>query len=190
MGLVDKDQDAELMIRLRDHGDSGAFEQLYKRFTPPLISFLVRMVRDAARAEELAQDVFLRIYQARDRYEPRAKFSTYLFGIASNLALNDLDRAHRKRERPLETMPGSAEPIDDRPGLADEIEARLTGEKIERALAALPARQRAALLMRSSHGLSYAEIADELGASESSVKSLLHRARAELLSQLKEDAPS
>src|SRR5262249_59959580 len=92
------DEDARLMLAFQK-GDRRAFETLFARYTPRVLTFLTRMVRDRARAEELTQDVFIRIYNAVDRYEPKARFSTYLFGIAHNLALNELARAHRKHEQ-------------------------------------------------------------------------------------------
>ena len=189
MGLAETDEDAKLMLRLRESGDRRAFEELYRRFTPPLVSFLARMVRSRARAEELAQDVFVRIYQARDRYEPRARFSTYLFGIATNLALNELDRAHRRHERSMEAEGMPEDFGADGPGLDEQLEAKLTGERLDSALAALPDRQRAALLLRTTEGLGYGEIAAALDTSVSSVKSLLHRARTELGERLAGVAP-
>jgi RNA polymerase sigma-70 factor (ECF subfamily) len=150
------DEDVRLMLRFRE-GDRSAFDALFHRYTPRLVSFLTRMVREPDRAEELAQEVFVRIYQARDRYEPKAKFSTWLFGIASNLALNELALAYRKRERAWD------------------------GSGVER----IEDRQRAALLLRAEEGLGYAEIAEAIGASPSGVKSLIHRARENLLTQLR-----
>ena len=178
------DDDARLMVRFRD-GDRSAFEALFQRYTPPLVNFLARMLPDRARAEELAQDVFVRIYQARERYEARARFSTWLFGIAHNLALNELDRAYRKRERPLEELHlrGLEDPAPD---ALEQLAGRRTAVAIERALAGLTAQQRSALLLRSQESLSHDEIAEVLGSSSSGVKSLLHRARENLLALLDE----
>ncbi len=175
------DDDAQLMLASRD--DPRAFEALFRRYSTRLVSFLARMVPERAKAEELAQDVFVRIYQARERYQPTARFSTYLFGIASNLALNELARAHRKRERPL---PDDAEirVAVAAPSAEDELAHRRTREQLEEALDELPARQRAALLLRVDEGLGYEEIAAALDTSVSSVKSLIHRARCELLESL------
>jgi RNA polymerase sigma-70 factor (ECF subfamily) len=180
------DDDAQLMLAFKA-GDRAAFETLFRRYTPPLLNFLARMVRDRARAEELAQDVFIRIHNAAERYEPRARFSTWIFGIARNLALNDLDRAYRKRERPV------AEPHGlDLADPAPDAEARLSGsrlaESLEHAVSRLPERQRAALLLRAERDMGYQEIAGVLETSVSSVKSLLHRARETLLADLKEIA--
>jgi RNA polymerase sigma-70 factor (ECF subfamily) len=179
------DEDARLMLRFRG-GDRGAFETLFRRYTPRLVSFLARMVPERARAEELAQETFVRIYQARDRYEPKARFSTWLFGIASNLALNDLARAHRRREHPWEESAATQVPTSEPP--ADEsLVARSTAGRLEEALAQLPDRQQAALLLRVEEELSYEDIADALGVSKASVKSLIHRARERLLSALRGD---
>jgi RNA polymerase sigma-70 factor (ECF subfamily) len=180
------DDDARLMLAFRD-GDRRAFESLFSRYTPRVLTFLTRMVRDRARAEELTQDVFVRVYNAAERYEASARFSTWIFGIAHNLALNDLARAHRRYERAdgmLEEL-GAADPAAS---AEDKLDAVRMQTRLERALAALPERQRAALLLRSEQGLSYEEIAEALSATVSSVKSLIHRAREALLADLGEEA--
>jgi RNA polymerase sigma-70 factor (ECF subfamily) len=180
-----QDDDARLMLAFRD-GDRRAFETLFARYTPRVLTFLTRLVRDRARAEELTQDVFVRIYNAADRYEATAKFSTWVFGIAHNLGLNELARAHRRYERgdtPLDEL-GVADPS---PAADDKLEATELRVRLERALAKLPERQRAALLLRSEQGLAYEEIATALDASVSSVKSLIHRARETLLAELGEE---
>jgi len=179
------DDDARLMLAFRD-GDRRAFDALFARYTPRVLTFLTRLVRDRARAEELTQDVFVRIYNAADRYEPKARFSTWIFGIAHNLGLNELARAHRRYERgdtPLEEL-GAADP---EPGADEKVEAAELRVRLERALGKLPDRQRAALLLRSEQGLAYEEIAVALDASVSSVKSLIHRARETLIAELGEE---
>jgi RNA polymerase sigma-70 factor (ECF subfamily) len=177
------DEDAQLMLRFQA-GDRSAFDALFRRYTAPLIHFLARMVVDRAKAEELAQDVFIRIYQARDRYQATARFSTYLFGIATRVALNELDKAYRRRERPM--ADDAAEHIADvEIDPVDRIDARRSVEKLQVVLDQLAPRQRAALLLRVEEGLGYEEIGEALEASVASVKSLIHRARAELLSRLK-----
>jgi len=175
------------MLRFKQ-GNRGAFESLFARYRQPLMSFLARMLHDHGRAEELAQEVFVRVYRARERYEPRARFSTWLFGIASHLALNELARSRHKKERPLE---GSE--LEDRispsVNLDEQIDARDLALRIQQAITQLPDRQRAALLLRAEQGLGYEEISRALKTSASSVKSLLHRARESLLSNLKELGP-
>ncbi len=175
------------MLRVRG-GDRLAFEALFRRYTPPLVNFLARMGPERDRAEELAQEVFLRIYQARHRYEPKARFSTWLFSIAHNLALNELSRSYRKRETPLED-PVAERLEDPQPGAEERLQGKRAAMAIEGALAGLPERQRAALLLRTEQGLGYAEIAEVLGASSASVKSLIHRARESLLARLDEPKP-
>ncbi|HXZ86421.1 MAG TPA: sigma-70 family RNA polymerase sigma factor [Myxococcota bacterium] len=163
-------------------GDRRAFDELFARYTPRLHSFLTRMVRDRGRAEELTQDVFIRLYTAAERYEARTRFSTYVFGIAHNLALNHLARAWRQREQSLGE--GAPEPASDAAGPAEQLDAARTHAALERALGGLPERQRAALLLRTQEDMGYEEIAAALGTSVPSVKSLLHRAREALLARL------
>jgi RNA polymerase sigma-70 factor (ECF subfamily) len=178
------DDDARLMLAFQ-RGDRRAFETLFARYTPRVLAFLTRMVRDRARAEDLTQDVFVRIYNAAERYEPRARFSTYVFGIAHNLALNELARAHRRYESASDlTELVNADPT---PGPEEKLDADRTRVRLERALAKLPERQRAAVLLRSEQGLDYEEIAGSLDTTVSSVKSLLHRARESLLAALAEE---
>ena len=186
MPSPEADADAKLMLAFRA-GDRSAFETLFRRHTPPLVNFLARMVKDRGRAEELAQDVFIRIYNARERYEAKARFSTWMFGIAHNLALNELGRAYRKRERRFEEGAEARSP-DPAPGPQLLLEARRAAARLEAALAALPDRQRAALLLRTQQGLAYDEIAEALGVSLASVKSLIHRAREGLTRLLHEAA--
>jgi RNA polymerase sigma-70 factor (ECF subfamily) len=180
-----QDEDAQLMLAFQK-GDRRAFETLFHRYTPRVLTFLNRMVRDHARAEELTQDVFVRIYNAAERYEPRAKFSTYIFGIAHNLALNDLARAYRKHEQTRSEL-STLQVRDPTPTVDEKLDADRMRARISDALGELPERQRAALLLRSEQGLGYEEIAQALDTSVASVKSLLHRARETVLATLAKD---
>jgi RNA polymerase sigma-70 factor (ECF subfamily) len=181
------DRDVQLMLAFQ-RGDPAAFDTLFQRYTPPLLGFLGRMLQDNGRAEELAQEVFVRIYQAKDRYEPRARFSTWMFGIAHRLALNELARArHRFETRTAE--PRELDCADPAPDPGERIDAQRSGQALERALATLPERQRAAILLRSEGDMDYAQIAQALDTSVASVKSLLHRAREGLLRALDEEKP-
>ncbi len=184
MGPESPDDDARLMLEFQA-GDAAGFERLFQRYSGPLVAFLGRMVPDRGRAEELAQETFVRVYNARDRYQARARFSSWIFGIAHNLALNELDRAYRGRERPLAPAHEDTH-ADPGPDLDQLLDAKRTAGRIEVALARLPDRQKAALSLRSEHGLGYEEIASTLGTSVSSVKSLIHRARERLLAELDE----
>jgi RNA polymerase sigma-70 factor (ECF subfamily) len=176
------DDDARLMLAFKA-GDRRAFDELFERYTPRLHSFLARMIRDRGRAEELTQDVFIRLYTAAERYEARTRFSTYVFGIAHNLALNHLARSWRRREQALgdEDVERAGASVSDP---REQLEAARTHANLERAIDALPERQRAALLLRAHEDMGYEEIAAALGTSVASVKSLLHRARETLLAKL------
>jgi RNA polymerase sigma-70 factor (ECF subfamily) len=167
-------------------GDQQSFELLLQRYRTPLVNFLYRMVRNREQAEDLAQEVFLRVYRAREDYEPSAKFTTWLFRIATNLALNSLrDHRHQKLEISMDApMVADAEDGDERPmEVADEhpdIEQHLVEEArkkmIRHAIEKLPEKQRAAVLLHKYQELDYGEISKILQCSESALKSLLFRA--------------
>jgi RNA polymerase sigma-70 factor (ECF subfamily) len=172
------------MLALRA-GDGFAFGKLFERWSGPLLRYLERLVRDPATAEELVQEVFLRLYRARERYEPDARFSTWLFTIATRLAWNERRRSrHRSPHQSLDDDDAPVAVAAEGP-LADEVaHARRVGDAVEQALAALPERQRAALWLTAVEGLSYAEVAASLETTEGSVKALVHRARAALVTAL------
>ncbi|HWR50219.1 MAG TPA: sigma-70 family RNA polymerase sigma factor [Bryobacteraceae bacterium] len=179
--------DAELMLRVKA-GDSASFARLLDRHRVPVIHFLYRMVHNQAVAEELAQEVFLRVYRAGASYEPNAKFTTWLFRIATNLALNSLRNA--KNEKAQESLD---EKIDDAPvrQVADgsptveqHLLDRARRDEVRRAIAELPPKQRAAVLMHKYEEMEYSQIAGALGCSESALKSLLFRAYETLRSRL------
>lgn len=181
------DFDAGLMLRVRE-GDDESFALLLHKHRAPLVSFLNRMVQNRAQAEELAQETFLRVYRQRARYEPTAKFTTWLFCIAVNLAINARrDQRRALQPEPLETdfPDGRARQVADRRANVEEHlleQARL--EEIRRAVAELPARQRAAVLMHKYEEMTYAQIAGALDCSETAVKSLLFRAYETLRGRL------
>ncbi len=180
--------DVQLMLDVKA-GDDASFELLLRKYRTPLVSFLYRMVRDQAAAEDLAQEVFLRIYRARKKYAPSAKFTTWLFRIAMNLALNALrDGRFRQMEVSLD-QPGEDErPAmdlpDHRPGVEQELVARDRAALIRRAIQALPEKQRAAVLLHKYYELDYDDIARILECSQSALKSLLFRAYETLRVQL------
>jgi RNA polymerase sigma-70 factor (ECF subfamily) len=162
-------------------GDEASFELLLQKYRMPLVNFLHRMVRDVATAEDLAQEVFLRVYRARKKYEASAKFTTWLFRIATNLALNSLrDGRYRKMEVSLDAPPEEDEAPLEIPARETRIDERLIerdrAELIRRAVLALPEKQRAAVLLHKYQEMDYAEIAHVLECSESALKSLLFRA--------------
>jgi RNA polymerase sigma-70 factor (ECF subfamily) len=177
------DEDVRRMLAFRE-GDMDAFDALFQRWAGPLLRYLERMLHDAASAEDLVQEVFLRVHRARERYRPEARFSTWVFRIATNLALNELRRPRRRD--PHESLDADDGPEPSAPATAiDElVDAKRMAGDVERALRSLPERQRAALWLGAVEGFSYAEVAASLGVSEKAVKALVHRARSNLASRL------
>lgn len=184
-----EDADAELMLRFRA-GDSACFDAIVARQRRPLLRYLYRMVPEAAVCEELAQETFLRVYMARQRYQPQARFTTWLYRIATHLALNYLrDNKHQRHTRSLDQPVGEDEGRWELPDRQPGIEARLVGEEergaIRRAIQALPERQRAAVLMHKYQEMDYREIGAVLRLSPSATKSLLFRAYETLRRELR-----
>jgi RNA polymerase sigma-70 factor (ECF subfamily) len=173
------ERDAELMLRVRE-GDEASFGLLLEKHRNPVIHFLDRMVQNQAVAEELAQEAFLRVYKSRVSYEPTAKFTTWLFRIATHLALNwirDGRNEHRQASLDQESADGTARQVPDRSRTAEQelvYQAKL-GE-VRQAIKNLPVKQKAAVMMHKFQEMDYAQIADVLSCSESAVKSLLFRA--------------
>lgn len=175
--------DVQLMLDVKA-GDEASFELLLHRYRTPLVNFLFRMVRNREQAEDLAQEVFLRVYRAREDYVPSAKFTTWLFRIATNLALNSVrDTRYQKLETSIDA-PVVDEEGDERlldiPEKNPNIEQHLVEEArrkmIRHAIDKLPEKQRAAVLLHKYQELDYTEIAKILSCSESALKSLLFRA--------------
>jgi len=179
------DGDAELMLRVRE-GDEACFTVLLERHRNAVIHFLYRMVLNQAVAEELAQDVFLRVYRFRRNYEPTAKFTTWLFRIATHLGLNWIrDGRHEKTQESLDQEQDGARQVRDRSRTVEQemvYQARL--REVRQAIETLPSKQRAAVMMHKYEELDYAEIANVLRCSESAVKSLLFRAYESLRMRL------
>lgn len=173
------DCDAELMLRVKD-GDGTSFAVLLEKHRVAVIHFLYRMVQDQPVSEELAQEVFLRVYRSRETYEPTAKFTTWLFRIATHLALNWLrdEKNERAQERLDETVEDAPvrEVADREPSVEHRMVQQVKVEEVRRAVAALPDKQRAAVLMHKYQEMEYSQIAKVLSCSESAVKSLLFRA--------------
>lgn len=183
------ERDAELMLRVRE-GDETSFALLLEKHRNSVIHFLYRMVQNRAIAEELAQEVFLRVYRSRESYEPTAKFTTWLFRITTHLALNYVrdrrnDKLHDSIDEKVED--GAPRQLADRLATVEERllrEARL-GE-IRQAIEQLPEKQRVAVLMHKYEEMEYSQIASILGCSESAVKSLLFRAYETLRNRLRQ----
>jgi RNA polymerase sigma-70 factor, ECF subfamily len=181
------DRDAELMIRVRE-GDDTSFALLLERHRGPVVHFLYRMVQNPSVSEELAQEVFLRVYRSRATYEPTAKFTTWLFRIATHLALNWVrDGKKEKGQESLDeqVVDGVDRQVRDRqPTIEQEMLYEVKMTEVRQAIEALPAKQRAAVVMHKYEELEYAQIARALNCSESAVKSLLFRAYESLRSRL------
>jgi RNA polymerase sigma-70 factor (ECF subfamily) len=181
------DYDAQLMLRVKD-GDGASFTELLEKHRSPVVHFLFRMVQDHAVAEELAQEVFLRVYRSRNTYEPTAKFTTWLFRIATHLALNWLrDGKNERGQERLDDVTGDG-PIREVPDRRVTVEQRMLYEvrleEVRRAISGLPEKQRAAVLMHKYEEMEYSQIARALDCSESAVKSLLFRAYETLRARL------
>jgi RNA polymerase sigma-70 factor (ECF subfamily) len=185
--IVALEQDAQLMLRVRQ-GDETSFAMLLERHRRGVVSFLYRMVPNQAVSEELAQEVFLRVYRSRESYEPTAKFTTWLFRIATHLALNWIrDNKREKHQESLseEVVEGAERQVSDgQPTVEQQMLYRARLREIRLSIEALPEKQRAAVLMHKYEGLEYTQIARALGCSESAVKSLLFRAYETLRSRL------
>ncbi len=181
------ERDAQLMLRVRE-GDETSFALLLEKHRAPVVNFLHRMVQNRAVSEELAQEVFLRVYRSRENYEPTAKFTTWLFRIATHLALNWIrDGKKEKRNESLneELLEGVERQVADRgPNVEQAMIYRARLEEVRKAIEALPEKQRAAVLMHKYQGLDYSQISEALSCSESALKSLLFRAYETLRSRL------
>ncbi len=181
------DHDLELMLRVR-RGDAESFDELLRRHRVPLVNYFSRMLQDRALAEDLAQEAFLRVYQARHRYEPEAKFTTWLYRIATNLALNAIrDRKASAAPADSEGREGDSEVVripDSRPTVEQRLMESDRERIIRRAVEALPANQRAAVVLHKYQEADYRQIARILRVSESAVKSLLFRAYENLRGRL------
>ena len=180
--------DVQLMLDVKA-GDEESFEQLLRKYRTPLVHFLSRMVREHGAAEDLAQEVFLRVYRARKEYSPSAKFTTWLFRIATNLALNAIrDGRHRQMQVSIDTPRDEDEPVIEIAAREARADERLIEEErnqmIRGAILALPEKQRAAVILHKYQEMEYAEIGKILGCSESALKSLLFRAYETLRVQL------
>jgi RNA polymerase sigma-70 factor (ECF subfamily) len=175
--------DVQLMLDVKA-GDEASFELLLHRYRTPLVNFLYRMVRNREQAEDLAQEVFLRVYRAREDYVPSAKFTTWLFRIATNLALNSVrDNRYQKLETsidaPVVDDEGDERPLDiveKNPNIEQHLVEEARRKMIRHAIDKLPEKQRAAVLLHKYQELDYAEISKILSCSESALKSLLFRA--------------
>ncbi len=180
----------DLMARVAE-GDEEAFEILVTRHQTPVLNLIYRFLGDRAQAKDLAQEVFLRVWQTAKTYEPKAKLTTWIYRIATNLCLNELKAARRRKWFPFHrSEEGTDDAIedtysDDSPNAEDLLLARERTRKISEALQTLPANQRMALVLKRYDDLPYEEIARIMDCSVSAVESLLVRAKKALQEKLK-----
>jgi RNA polymerase sigma-70 factor (ECF subfamily) len=186
-----EDRHALLMLRFQS-GDSGAFHELYEDYKFPLLNFIYRFCQDRRVAEELCQEVFIRVYKSAPSYEAKAKFSTWLYRIATNICLNEL----RSGKYQYELVPSSLdknepgkEPLGfedtDQARADDGMEARELNIAVRQAIAQLPKKQRLAVLFSIYQQLSYKDIGERIGCSEGAVKSMIHRSKIFIKKKLK-----
>jgi RNA polymerase sigma-70 factor, ECF subfamily len=184
--------DVDVMLRVKT-GDESAFAYLVQKYRRPMVGFMYRLCHNPSTAEELAQEVFLRVYRSRTTYEPSAKFTTWLYRIATNLAVNHARDTRHERPENTVRLDEPDQETGSTPDLADDSltaeEQMLRRERlaaIRGVVNALPERQRVAVIMHKYQQMDYREIAGVLKLSESATKSLLFRAYETLREQLKE----
>ena len=179
--------DTELMLRVKQ-GDEDAFKQIVELYHKPIHGLCFRYLKNHEDAEEIAQDVFIRLYKSADKYEARAKLTTYLYRIAVNLSLNRIRDRKLKRFVSLDFFHGVA--LENNPISADThdpdslLEQKEKQRTIRQAIDTLPTNQRTAVILKRFQELSYGEIAQVMGCSLSAVESLLHRAKRNLKKRL------
>jgi RNA polymerase sigma factor (sigma-70 family) len=186
-GRSEEDAEDVRLMRLVAQGDTRAFEEVIERHQALVAGTAARMLGSNSDVEDIAQQVFIRVWKSARRYVPRAKFTTWLLKITRNLVFNELRRAKRRAQVPLQSEPGAEEiPLKDETNrtpdsslLHDELQ-----RAIEEAIMQLPESQRMALVLRRYEQLSYEQIAEVLDLSVPAVKSVLFRARTELRSRL------
>ena len=180
------DLGAELMLAWRD-GDDSAFERLVEAYSGQVYALLTRFLGRHPGREDFVPEVFLRVVRSRERYEPRARFTTWLYRIVFNLAVNETQRGAGKDALSLDTPLGRDEeggprdiPDEAAPDPAEGLERGDVVEAVRGAIESLPENQRMALVLAKYEGMAYAEIGDVMGSSEKAIKSLIHRARERL----------
>jgi RNA polymerase sigma-70 factor (ECF subfamily) len=188
----DELSDAEVMLRAKA-GDQGAFAYLLEKYRRPMVSFMYRMTHNAGVAEELAQEVFLRVYRSRETYKAEAKFSTWLYRIATNLAVNHARDTRHERpdvsvslDEPDPVTGMTVDPADGQPNVEENLLRRERLAAIRQHIQALPERQRLAVIMHKYQGMDYRQIGEVLKLSEAATKSLLFRAYETLRDKLKQ----
>ena len=175
------------LVRAAASGEREAFETLVRQHTGRVYNIALRVCGNPADAEDVAQEVFLKLYRSLDRFEGESAFSTFLYRVTTNAALDLLRQRKRREAEPLETEESAALPAGSGDLPEEELTRRELRRAVRRGMEKLPAGQRAALALRELEGLSYAEIANVLGLSEGTVKSRIARGRERLRVLLERD---
>lgn len=184
---VRDDPDVQLMLRFQA-GEMEAFQELFQKYSPAVVNFAAQFLGLRSRAEEIAQDVFLQVYRWQKRYEPKAKFSTWLFKIAHNHCLNEVRKGEYKVNIEPFDLPADREgdererhlPAPDSEIGDDILAAKEAAARIQQILHRIPDNQRTAILLSRMEGMSYQEVAGVIGCTEKAVKSLVFRATQNL----------
>ncbi len=178
------ESDIELMLRAKS-GDDGAFSELMRRHYKGVVNFAYRFTRALETSEDLAQEVFLRVYRSREKYKPEAKFTTWLYKIASNVCLTYVSR-QKKGGVSLDDPDANTGDVDEsKDPKADEMLYRKEiKEAVMSALESLPEREKIAIMLCKYEGFSYEEVAEVIGCSVGAVKSYVHRGRMKLITLL------
>jgi RNA polymerase sigma-70 factor (ECF subfamily) len=188
MDTLVTDPDAQLMLRVKK-GDQSAFKILVEKYQKPVTNVAYHLLLDRAAAEELAQEVFLKVFQTASRYRAAAKFSTWVYRIATNLALNELKSRKRAQTVPLDDVRQIHTQPDNMsaslPGPQEQMQQKELVALLERALQSLPVRQRTAVMLHRFEELSYREIAESMDCTVEAVEALLSRAKITLRDVLK-----
>ena len=187
------DPDVQLMLRFQK-GDMDAFQRLFNKHSPAVVNFAFHFLGNRGRAEEIAQEVFLQVYRWQEKYEPKAKFSTWLFKIAHNHCLNEVRKGEYRvsleslaEQNNFEGEPQQRDLPDTNPNQGEDVlAAKQASRRITKILQQVPENQRIALVLSRLEGLSYKEVADILGCTEKAVKSLVFRATQSLKNGLKD----
>ena len=179
--LLETDPDIQLMLNFAD-GDDSAFNQIMSKYKGMVIGITYRYFNNIYRAEDIAQEVFLRIYLSKKKYKPKSKLSTWIFRITANLCLNSI-RSEKHEITNLDTIDSNTTAIIE-PDVIENLEKEELNKEVSRALSTLPERQRMAVILSKYDGLSYQEISEILDCSISAVDSILQRAKQTLKKQL------
>ena len=176
--------DHELALRAKS-GDDSAFNELMRRHYKGVLNFVYKYTYSVSASEDITQEVFLRVYKSISKYEPQAKFSTWLYKIATNLCLSNL-----KKRKPVVSLDEIRENIGDMEDIKSEnayqlLRRKQISEKVMEALETLPEKERAAITLNKYHGLSYIEVSEALNCSVGAVKTHIFRGRIKLVEKLK-----